>query len=83
MIFKQPFYDNFYDNNSIMFSFSLTIILIFVSKPIFLCIFWLSYKLYDEVVVQITFHIFKLLKNLRKRFMQQRKTHELTVNPCF
>ena len=83
MIFKQSFYDNFHDNNSIMFLFSLFIVLIFVSKPIFLCIFWLFYKLYDEMVVQITFVMFKLLINLRKRFMQQRKTHELTVNPVF
>jgi len=61
--FEQLFYDNFYDNflfhTHFMFSFSLSDALIFVPKPIFLCIFWLSIKFSYIMVIQITFFIKK------------------------
>jgi len=58
MIFEQLFYDNFCDNIfshiHIIFSFSLSIILIFVLKSTFIYIFWLSHTLF---FVEITFLI--------------------------
>jgi hypothetical protein len=60
MVFEQPFFDNFCDNflfhTHTVFLFYLSVALIFVSLPKFLlCIIWLSNKLSQKNIVQITF----------------------------
>jgi len=58
MIFQQPFFENFCNNclslTHIVLLLSLSIALIFVPLPKFLYIIWLSNKLSQEMVVQIT-----------------------------
>jgi len=59
MIFEHPYCDNFSYNllsqTHIVFLLSISIALVFVSILTFLYIFWLSNKLSQKVVVQITF----------------------------
>jgi len=57
MIFEQPFLTTFVTTFSLILTLSfyfLSIVLIFVSLPKFLCIIWLSNKLSRKRVVQIT-----------------------------
>jgi len=50
MIFEQTFFDNFLFHTHIVLLLSLSIALIFVLLPEFLCIIWLSNKLSQERV---------------------------------
>jgi len=62
MIFDQPCFDNFYDNfishTHMIILLSLSIDLIFVPLSKFLCKIWLSNKLSQEIVVEITLLFF-------------------------
>lgn len=51
---EQLFCDNFISYTHIVFLLTLSIALVFVSILIFLCIFWLSHKLWTKMVIQIT-----------------------------
>jgi len=58
MIFVQPLFDNFCDNflshTHIMFLLSLSIALVFVPIPLFLCKIMVVPKVVNQIVVQIT-----------------------------
>jgi len=68
MIFEQLFFDNFLSHTQMIILPSLSVALIIVPLPKLLCKIWLSNKLSQEMVVQITLLIKIKLEGQERAF---------------